>query len=112
MEDLMPRTEFVRRTLEDRRYGPDEAYARDLLQLERLAETRPLGLASAMALSNLVSRYPKEADAIVRELGVRPFVPLEDERMMALTAERLRLAEMRHPMRRLHTEESEGLFDF
>ncbi len=107
-----PRTEFVRRMLEERRFGPDEAYARDLLALERFAAMRPIGLASSLALSNLISRYPKEADAILQELAVRPFEPFEDERLRSLTDERLRLAEGRHPLRRLAPSENLGLFEF
>jgi hypothetical protein len=112
MEELEPQTEYVRRTLQGHRYGPDETYVRDLLQLERLASTRPLGLASRMTLSNLMSRYPTEADAIVRELGMRPFETFEDERLRALTDERLRLAERRHPLHRLQPEDGPGLFEF
>ncbi len=112
MEGPIPRTESVRRALEDRRFEPDGAYAHDLLQLERLAALRPLGFASSLALANLMSRYPREADAIVHELGVRAFAPLEDERMRALVEERLRLAEMRERMGRLRPQESLGLFDF
>lgn len=109
MEELEAQTEFVRHMLESRRFAPDETYGRDLLQLERLASMRPLGLASRMALTNLVSRYPTEADAIVRELGARPFEPFEDERLRSLLDERLRLAERRHPLRRLDSFDSQGL---
>ncbi len=112
MEELQARTEYVRRASEGHRFGPDEGYVRDLLQLERLASTRPLGLASRMALSNLMSRYPTEADAIVRELGMRPFESFEDERLRMLTDERLRLAERRHPLGRLEPQDGLGLFDF
>lgn len=112
MERPVPQTEFVRRLLEDRRFGPDEVYARDLLSLERLAAMRPIGLASSLALSNLISRYPKESDAIMRELGVPSFAPLEDERMRALVAERLRIAELREQLVRLPNQERLGLFDF
>ncbi len=112
MEGPAARTECVRRALEYRRYEPDGSYAHDLLQLERLAAMRPLGFASSLALANLMSRYPREADAIVRELGVQPFAPLEDERMHALAEERLRLAEIRERMGRLRPQESLGLFDF
>ena len=112
MEELQAQTEYVRRMLQSHRFGPDEGYLEDLLRLERLASTRPLGLASRMALSNLVSRYPREADAIVRELGVRPFEPFEDERLRALTDERLRLAERRHPRGRLEPQDGLGLFEY
>ncbi len=107
----MPQTEFVRRILEERDHAPDAAYGRDLLALERFAGARPLGMASAIALSNLMSRYPREADAILGELGVRPLVDLEGNRVGALVAERLRLAEMRHPLRRLRDEERYSLFE-
>lgn len=112
MEPKMPQTEFVRRALASRPTGPDAMYKSDLLELERLVATRPLGMASAMNLSNLISRYPREADAIVGELGLRPFEPLEDERLRMLTDERLRLAETRHRLGRLSTTELGGLFDF
>lgn len=112
METLVAQTEFVRRALERRPLDHDEGYARDLLQLERLAAARPLGLASSLTLSNLISRYPREADAIVRELGIRPFEPFEDERMRLLAAERLRLAELRHRAGGAASAELGGLFDF
>ena len=106
------RTEFVRHALDARRFGPDEAYARDLLALERLVAMHPIGLASSLALSNLISRYPREADAIFEELGVRPFEPFEDERMGALVSERLRIAEMRERLGRIHSGERLALFEF
>ena len=112
METPIPQTELVRKVLEERRFGPDEAYARDLLALERLAAMRPIGLASSLALSNLISRYPREADGILRELGVQPFRPFEDERLSSLVSERLEIAEMRQRLGRLRTEERLGLFDF
>src|SRR5712691_627948 len=103
MEELTPRTEFVRRTIFERRYEPDATYARDLLALERILDTRAVGMAESIALSNLVSRYPREADAIGRELGVRPFLPFEDERVADLVDERLRLALSRNRLPRLRT---------
>ncbi len=112
MTDIAPRTEFVRSAILERRYEPDATYAKDLLALERFLSARTVGMADTIALSNLVSRYAREADAIVRELGVRPFQPLEDERVSALVDERLRLAESRHPLRRLRSEEPPGLFEF
>jgi hypothetical protein len=111
-EQIATRTEFVRRAILERRYGPDPTYARDLLALERFLSARSVGMAESMALSNLISRYPREADAIARELGARPFVPFEDERMSALVDERLRLAESRHPLRRLRPDDSLSLFEF
>ena len=111
-DDAFPRTDFVRRTLEERRFEPDATYARDLLALERLLSSRAVGMAESIALSNLVSRYPREVDAIVGELGVRPFVPLEDDRLAALVAERLQLALRRNPLPRLRGEEPPHPFEF
>jgi len=112
MNQIAPHTEFVRRTILERRYEPDPTYARDLFALERFLSSRSIGMADSIALSNLISRYPREADEIVRELGVRPFIPFEDERVSALVDERLRLAESRHPLRRLHPDEPPSLFEF
>ncbi|MCI4371420.1 MAG: hypothetical protein L3J78_02105 [Thermoplasmata archaeon] len=94
----------MRHAILERRYEPDVGYARDLLALERFLSTRSVGMAESIALSNLVSRYPREADAIGKELGIRPFLPFEDERVSALVDERLRLALRRHPLRRLRDE--------
>ena len=104
MDAKIPQTEFVRRTILERRYEPDATYAQDLLALERFLSTKAVGMAESFAFSHLVSRHPREADAIVRELGVRPFIPFEDERVAALVDERLRLALGRHPLPRLKTE--------
>lgn len=93
------------------RYEPDITYARDLLALERFLSTRSVGMADSFILSNLISRYPREADAIVKELGVRPFIPLGDERLTALVDERLRLALRRHPLPRLRSGESHDLLE-
>lgn len=112
METAFAQTEFVRRALNRRPEDADETYSRDLLQLERLTKTRPIGLASSLTLSNLISRYPREADAIARELGLRSFEPLEDERIRMLTDERLRLADLRSRLGRLPTTELGNLFDY
>ena len=112
MDKMLVQTEFVRQALLTRPSEDDQGYRRDLLLLERLTSVRPLGLASALTLSNLISRYPREADAIARELGIRTFEPLEDERIHELAAERLRLAEARHPLGRLVATELGGLFDY
>jgi hypothetical protein len=112
MDDLTPRTRFVRRTLFERQYEPDDAYVRDLMDLERLVAQPSRGIAGSMALSNLVSRYPKEADAITREMGMGPFEPFEDARVGALMAERLRLAVRRHPLGRLGADGPSGPFEF
>lgn len=111
MSDVQPQTEFVRRVSENRRHGPDETYTHDLLNLEQLASNRALGLVDTLALSNLMSRYPKETDAILWELGVRPLADYENERITSLMEERLRLAERRHPPGRLREEERFGLFE-
>ena len=112
MDAKIPQTEFVRRTVFERRYEPDATYAHDLLALERFLSTPAVGMAESIALSHLVSRYPREADAIVRELGVRQFIPFEDERVVALVDERLRLALSRHPLPRLRSDEPLDLLGF
>ncbi len=112
MDTAYAQTEFVRRAILRRPEDADEAYSRDLLMLERLAGTRPLGLASSLTLSNLISRYPREADAIARELGMRSFEPLEDERIRMLTDERIRLAELRSRLGRLPTSGLGDLLDY
>src|SRR5439155_25493533 len=109
---ITSRKNFHRRPLLERRYEPDASYAQDLPALERLLASGSVGMAESLALSNLLSRYPREAEAIARELGVRPFVPIEDERVSALIDERLRLAESRHPLRRLRPSDPVGLFEF
>src|SRR5207302_5349371 len=80
MDSQMPQTEFVRKALFGRTVEPDATYAGDLLALERILSTRAVGMAESIALSHLVSRYPRESDAIARELGTRPFIPFEDAR--------------------------------
>ena len=112
MDPKIPQTEFVRRTILERPYEPDATYTHDLLALERFLATRAVGMADSIALSHLVSRYPREADAIGRELGIRPFVSLEDERVVQLVDERLRLALSRHPMPRLRSDGSLDLIGF
>ena len=112
MEIPLAQTEFVREALRRRPGDGDEAYGRDLLLLERLASLRPIGLAASMTLSNLISRYPREADAIADELGVRTFTPLEDERMHMLAAERLRLAELRERLGHVPAAGFGGLFEY
>ena len=91
-----PRTEFVRRLIASRPLGRDE-YVEDVLRLERLLANRgSMGMASVMAFLNLLSRYPREYEAIRREIGAededrRP----DEERIARLIEERLRLAETR-----------------
>lgn len=76
--------------------GADE-YVEVILKLERLlANPGPLGVASGMAFLNVVSRYPRETEAIRRELGVAGNdVRVDEERISRLLEERLRLAEVR-----------------
>ena len=92
MDPNIAQTEFVRRMLVERPVEPDATYARDLLALERFLSTKAVGMAESIALSHLISRYPREESAMVGELGVRSFTPFEDERVAALVDERLRLA--------------------
>ncbi len=112
MDPKVPQTEFVRRMLLDRRYEPDATYAGDLFALERFLSTRAVGMAESIALSHLVSRYPREADAIVSELGVRPFIPFEDQRLAALVDERLRLALSRTRLPRVRSDDPIDLLGF
>jgi hypothetical protein len=98
MDDAIARTDFVRRFILERPFLPDVTFAQDLVELERLLAGSPPGFAGSLALQHLISRYPREADAIMRELGVRPFAPFEDARVGALVEERLRLAERRYPL--------------
>jgi hypothetical protein len=108
MDARTPHTEFVRRMILGRPFEPDPTYAGDLLALERFLSTRAVGIADSIALSHLVSRYPRESEAIAKELGIRPFIPFEDERLGALVDERLRLALRRTRLPRLQTD---GPFD-
>ena len=105
MDSQMPQTEFVRKALFGRTVEPDATYAGDLLALERILSTRAVGMAESIALSHLVSRYPRESDAIARELGTRPFIPFEDARVAALVDERLRLALGRARLPRLQSDD-------
>lgn len=96
MAALGPRTEFLRRLVASRPLGPD-GYVEDLVKLERaLANRGAMGVASGLAFGHLLSRYPREYEAIRKELGG----PLADsrpagERIALLVEERLRLAEVR-----------------
>lgn len=89
-----PRTDFVRRLLAERPLGPDD-YAEDLIQLERtIAAGGPLGIASGMAFLHLLSRYPREYEAIRSELGAEA-LDEPRERIELLLEERIRLAASR-----------------
>jgi len=107
-----PQTEYVRQMLFGRPTEPDATYAGDLLALERFLSSRAVGMAESIALSHLVSRYPRESDAIVSELGVRPFIPFEDHRLSALVDERLRLALSRTRLPRVRSDETIDLLGF
>src|SRR5947207_10149651 len=111
MDSQIPQTAFVRKALLGRTVEPDATYAGDLLALERILSTKAVGMAESIALSHLVSRYPREADAIVRELGVRSFIPFEDGRVAALVDERLRLALSRTRLPRLRSDELVDLLE-
>ena len=112
MEPRIPQTEFVRRMMRDRPCEPDALYANDLLVLERFLSTQAVGMVDVIAMSHLISRYPREADAIMRELGARPFIPFEDERVAALIDERLRLALSRSRLPRVQAEGPINLLGF
>src|SRR5437870_13649593 len=92
MDPNIAQTEFVRRMLVERPVEPDATYAQDLLALERFLSTKAVGMAESIALSHLVSRHPREADAIVRQLGLRSFIPFAAERVAPLVDERPPLA--------------------
>src|SRR5438094_9964680 len=92
MDSQMPQTEFVRKALFGRTVEPDATYAGDLLALERILSTRAVGMAESIALSHLVSRYPRESDAIAWGLGTRQFILFEDARTAACVDGRLRLS--------------------
>jgi len=96
MDAPYPRTDFVQRLIASRPVGPD-GYVEDLVKLERvLAHPRAMGIASGLALGHLLSRYPREYEAIRRELGAAPEDWRPDgERIARLLEERLRLAEVR-----------------
>lgn len=89
------RTNFVRKAISGRAWR-DREYIDDLRRIEEeLARPRPHGIATTLAISNLFSRYPREAEAIRRDLerlrgaieedaartppsGPQPLLPLAD----------------------------------
>jgi hypothetical protein len=86
------RTKFVKHVTESRPAGFDR-YVEDLLKIERaLADSGPRGIAATMAYLNLISRYPRETEAIARELGTTILEPLNEERIDEVLGDRLRLA--------------------
>ena len=89
------RTKFVARVAETRPAGYDH-YVEDLVKIERaLLESGPRGVAATMSYLNLISRYPRETEAIAAELGTSVLRPVDDERIDEVLGDRLRLAEQR-----------------
>ena len=86
------RTNFVKRLVESRPAGFDR-YVEDLLRIERvLTDSGPRGVAATMGYLNLISRYPRETEAIAAELGTTVLEPLDEERIDEVLGDRLRLA--------------------
>ena len=95
MQRDQARTKFVKRVTDSRPAGFDR-YVEDLLRIERaLADSGPRGVAGTMSYMNLISRYPRETEAIALELGTTVLEPLDDERIDEVLGDRLRLAEER-----------------
>jgi len=73
-----------------------DSFIEDLLKIERsLAEAGPRGVASTMAFLSLMSRYPRESEAIAIELGTSPRPYLASDRLDEIVDDCLRLAEER-----------------
>lgn len=71
------RTDFVRRAIAGRSWR-DHDYIDELRRIEEeLAAPRPHGVATTLAVTNLLCRYPRESEAIRRELR-RPHASDED----------------------------------
>ena len=95
MQRNQARTRFVRRVADARPAGYDR-YVEELLNIERaLLESGPRGIAGTMSYLNLISRYPRETEAIADELGTTVLEPLNEERIDEVLGDRLRLAEQR-----------------
>lgn len=95
MQGAQARTKFVRKVAQSRPSGHD-GYIEDLLKIEKaLTDSGPRGVASTMAYLNLISRYPRETEAIAAELGTTVFRALDQDRIDDLLGDRLRLAEER-----------------
>ncbi len=89
------RTRYVRKVADSRPSGHD-GYVEDLLRIERaLLDGETRGVAGTMMYLNLISRYPRETEAIARELRRGVPRPLHEERIADLQRDRLRLAEAR-----------------
>lgn len=95
MTTTVARTRFVLKQIEGRPAGPD-SFIEDLLKIERsVAEAGPRGVAATMAFLNLVSRYPRETEAIARELGTSAVPHLASDRLDEIIDDCLRLAQER-----------------
>ncbi len=95
MESSQSRTRYVRKVAESRPSGHD-GYVEDLLRIEKaLMDGEARGVAGTMMYLNLISRYPRETEAIARELRRSVLEPLDEERIVDLQRDRLRLAEAR-----------------
>ncbi len=94
MQRQLARTRFVRRVAETRPSGFD-TYVEDLLRIERALVAGHRGVAATMAYLNLISRYPRETEAIAAELGTTVLEPMNEERIDEVLGDRLRLAEQR-----------------
>jgi hypothetical protein len=94
MERQLARTRFVRRVAETRPSGFD-TYVQDLLRIEKALVDGHRGVAATMAYLNLISRYPRETEAIAAELGTTVLEPMNEERIDEVLGDRLRLAEQR-----------------
>ena len=94
METQLARTKFVRRVA-DARPGGFDRYVEDLLRIERALVDGHQGVAATMAFLNLISRYPRETEAIAAELGTEVLEPLNEEKIDEVLGDRLRLAEER-----------------
>ena len=95
MQSSLARTTFVRKLAQTRPSGHD-GYVEDLLKIERaLVDAGPRGVASTMSYLNLISRYPRETEAIAAELGTTVLRPLDEERIDQILDDRLHRAEER-----------------
>ena len=94
MERRLARTRFVRRVAESRPSGFDN-YVEDLLRIERALVDGHRGVAATMAYLNLISRYPRETEAIAAELGTTVLEPMNEEKLDEVRGDVLKLAEQR-----------------
>ncbi|MEK6912051.1 MAG: hypothetical protein AABX36_04550 [Candidatus Thermoplasmatota archaeon] len=108
MMPMIARTSFVQERIENRPAGPD-SFIEDLLKIERsLAEAGPRGVAATRAFLNLMSRYPRESEAIARELGTSPLPYPASDRLDEIVDDCLRLAEERLLSEKHHAGEFGG----